>query len=825
MTENIKLTYQPKKALNYQTYLIGKFFFSFPGKIVIILSWLIGVLGFVAIIYGFITSRNDLIQLGIKAIFIFLAWRILTIFFRDRLRRAEIPPAEALLRLKKGEQVNAAEIIAPCLFQAFHEDEYKAAQIADHIVDLKELRFILARANINSEIVHEKLKQSIAEVGTRDQVLFKALEIAKIEGHDRIRPGDILVALCMVEPAMKDLIFNLGLETIDLLHIVYWYDQIREQPKKFLDASRLNFTGGVGKDWIFGYTRILNRFAIDLTTQIKGSIYHLQHIAHENEIQDIEKGLVQFSGHNVVLVGEEGSGKRTSVYGLARKMVSGQSFKALSHRHLLEVDLESLLAGAQTSGDVAQRLNAVLKEAAQAGNTILYFDKITNLFTAKGVGQVNAAEVLIPYLNSSEVFIIGTATTKAYHRYIQSNPSVAEKFKAVEINEPEQNELVRILEDTIPLIEKRTESFFTYQALKEVIKVTDKYIFDKPNPTKSISLLDKVAVEYRGQKIDCAQVQEVASHYYKIPVGNAEKEEKKKLLNLEAELHKRIIGQNLAINEISDAMRRSRAGIGQKGKKPIGSFLFLGPTGVGKTETAKALAATYFGDEQAMFRFDMSEYQNKQDVYRLLGSPEEDGRPGELSKALKDRPFALFLFDEIEKADPDILNLFLQILDEGVATDSQGDKLIFKNSIIIATSNAGAEYIRQQIKSGVETKDISEGLVDYLLENNLFRPELINRFTSVVSFSTLSQSQIEEIAGMKIKGLIQRIKQDKEIILTIEPQVVKEIARLGYNPEMGARPMERAIKKYLENLIAKKILAEEIARSGELNISVNDLER
>jgi len=825
MPKNIKLIYQPNKSLNYQTYLIGKFFVSFIGKVLIILSWLIGILGLVAIAYGFVSNSGGFINLGIKAVVIFLAWRILTIFFRDRLRRAEISPHEALLRLGKGEQVNSAELIAPYLFKALHEDDYQATQIADHIIDLKELRFILARANINSEIVHKKLQQSIAEVGARAQVLYKALQIAKVEGHDRIRPGDILVALCLVEPAMRDLIFNLGLETTDLLHIVYWYDQIREKPKKFLDVSRLNFTGGVGKDWIFGYTRILNRFAVDLTTQIKGSIYHLQHIAHDNEIRDMEKGLVQFASHNVVLVGEDGSGKRTAVYGLARKMVAGQTFKALTHRHLLEVDLESLLAGAQTPGDVAQRLNAVLKEAAQAGNTILYFDKITNLFTAKSVGQVNAAEVLIPYLNSSEVFIIGTATPKAYYRYIQSNLSVAEKFKAVEVNEPEQNELVRILEDTIPLIEKRAECFFTYKALKEVIKVTNKYIFDKPNPTKSISLLDKVAVEHRGQKIDYAQVQDVASHYYKIPVGEAEKEEKKKLLNLEAELHKRIINQNLAINEISDAMRRSRAGIGQKGKKPIGSFLFLGPTGVGKTETAKALAATYFGDEQAMFRFDMSEYQNKQDMYRLLGSPDEDGKPGELSKALKNRPFALFLFDEIEKANPDILNLFLQILDEGVATDSQGDKLIFKNAIIIATSNAGAEYIRQQIKAGVETQDISEGLVDYLLENNLFRPELINRFTSVVSFSTLNQSQIEEIAGMKIKGLIQRIKQDKEIQLTIEPPVIKEIARLGYNPEMGARPMERAIKRYLENLIAKKILAEEISRGGELNISVNDLER
>ncbi len=820
-----KISFKPRGTINFQTYKIDRFFSFFLGRLIIVFFWLIGILGLAGIVYSFISDDSIYFSLGLKDLIIFAGYKIMEAFYRDRLKRSEILPAQALGRLKKGEEINGALIIEPELFRALHQKDYSGKDIAKHLIDLPELKFILARADIKREEVHQKLSQELTEVGTREQVLYKALEVAQIEGHQRIKPGDLLVALCLVEPAMKELVFDLGLETADLLHIVYWYNEVRKKPKQFLGISGFTFTGGIGKDWVFGYTRFLNRYSIDLTTQISGYIHKLKYIGHTQAIQEMEKGLAQFASHNVVLVGEEGSGKRTTVFGLARKMLLGQSFNILSYRHLLEVDIEGLLAGAETSGAVIQRLSMVLSEAARAGNIILYFDNITNLFSSKGAGQVNAAEVLIPYLNSSEVFIIGTASPGKYHRYIQSHPSLSEKFKKVELKEPSQDEMIRIMEDTIPLIEQRTSSFFTYEALKEILKITDKYIFDQPNPQKSITLMDKVAVESRGETISDKKVQEVASRFYKIPVGTAGEEERKKLLNLEEELHKRIINQDLAITEISEAMRRARAGIGRKGKKPIGGFLFLGPTGVGKTETAKALAANYFGDEEAMFRFDMSEFQNKQDLYRLLGSPEEGGRPGLLTQALKERPFSLLLFDEIEKANPDILNLFLQILDEGQATDTQGNKLVFKNTIIIGTSNAGAEYIREQIKAGIEAKELSEKLIDYLLENNLFRPEFINRFTAVISFSPLSQEQIEQISQMKIDQLIQRIAEEKDIAITIGPKVVSEIARLGYNPEMGARPMERAIKKYLENLIAKKILAEEVDRGSQLTVTLNDLER
>jgi ATP-dependent Clp protease ATP-binding subunit ClpC len=550
----------------------------------------------------------------------------------------------------------------------------------------------------------------------------------------------------------------------------------------------------------------------------------LKYIGHKKAIEEVEKGLTQSSSHNVVLVAPEGSGKKTSVYGLARKMVRGESFRVLNWRHLLELDLDSLLAGAESGGAIISRINTVLSEAVKVGNVILFIDNFTNLLSSKGIGQVNAAEVLIPYLNSDQVYLIGSTTPGKYHRYIENNPSLNQRIKAVELQEPNKQEMIRIIEDAVPEVESRANCFFTYQAIEEIIIVADKYIFDQPNPQKSLNLLDKVAVESRGQKVTIDKVQEVASRAYKVPVGKASQQEKKKLLNLEEILHRRIVNQNQAVEEISEAMRRARAEIGQKGKKPIGSFLFLGPTGVGKTETAKALASSYFGGEDQMIRFDMSEYQNNQDVYRLLGSPDEDGAPGRLSEVLKQKPYSLLLFDEIEKAHPDILNLFLQILDEGIATNTQGNRLIFSNNIIIATSNAGSEFIRKKIKEGANTQEISEQILDYLMSQGEFKPEFLNRFTSVVSFSPLNRSQIEQIAKMKLDKLARKIKDDKDISLSFGERVPAEIASRGYNPEMGARPMERTIEQTIENLIAKKILSDDLSRGDSLTIKAADFE-
>jgi ATP-dependent Clp protease ATP-binding subunit ClpA len=310
-----------------------------------------------------------------------------------------------------------------------------------------------------------------------------------------------------------------------------------------------------------------------------------------------------------------------------------------------------------------------------------------------------------------------------------------------------------------------------------------------------------------------------------VPVGDIGSEEKQRLLNLENILHQRVIGQEDAILEISNAMRRARAGV-KTSQKPIGSFLFLGPTGVGKTETAKALAEAYFGSEDKIIRFDMSEFQNINSLNRFLGAPA--GTPnaeagGEITNAIKDNPFSLILFDEIEKAHPNILNLFLQVLDEGWLTDSLGRKVKFSNAIIIATSNAGAEYIRQKIKEGIDITKLKNELIEYLQQEKLFRPEFINRFTGVISFKPLTKDEVLKITELMLKSLKKNILKEKDINISIEAEAMTYLAELGFDPVLGARPIKRTIQDKIENLIAKKILNNEISKGSTLNISLQDI--
>jgi ATP-dependent Clp protease ATP-binding subunit ClpA len=317
--------------------------------------------------------------------------------------------------------------------------------------------------------------------------------------------------------------------------------------------------------------------------------------------------------------------------------------------------------------------------------------------------------------------------------------------------------MIRILEDTIPLIEYKSKVFITYEAIKEVISAADKYIVNLPNPEKSINLLDSVAshaVRERGRTVLLPKdVLSYVSDKYEVPAGEASQKEKENLLNLEQIMHQRVVGQTEAINAISNAMRRARAGVTDS-KKPIGSFLFLGPTGVGKTETAKALASAYFGKEDKMIRFDMSEFQNKEDIYRFIGSSiGGEAVQGALTTQVREHPFSLLLFDEIEKAHRDILDLFLQMLDEGVITDGFGRKVSFSNTIIIATSNAGANLIRESIKSGTDYEKTKKILLDYLQQNNIYRPEFLNRFSGVIAFSPLSREEIYKICQMQIERL------------------------------------------------------------------------
>jgi ATP-dependent Clp protease ATP-binding subunit ClpC len=696
------------------------------------------------------------------------------------------------------------------------------------ILKSKDMDFILARIGIGAEKL-ESLVSGKSGINTTD-VIKRAVEIAKAEGHHQIEIGDVFVVLCELDTEIKRFISDLGLETSDIANIVYWQTQvIRENIRyhhRFFDPENLRLSGGIGRDWAYGFALLLKQYSSDLTGSIASQGLNLRIIGHDRHIKAIEEALSRQTGGNVVLVGEPGVGKKTCVLGFAKKVYEGNAMSAVNNKHVVQINIDSLLAGSGGPGEITARVSQVLSEAASAGNIIIFIDHIENLLSSGDAGKVNAVEVLLPFLEAPDVHIIGTADVVSFNRYIAPNSALLQRMTKIDLKEPTKSDMIRILEDVVPQIEYHTKSLVSYGALKEAIVAADKYILNAPNPEKSINLLDGAAARASSERgetiITPDDIHTYVTEKFDVPASEAKAGEKQKLLTLEGEMHKRVIGQEEAISAIANAMRRSRANITES-KKPIGSFLFLGTTGVGKTETAKALAQSYFGEEERMIRFDMSEYQNKADIYRLIGSTSgTEENPGILTSQVRERPFSLLLFDEIEKAHPDILNLFLQILDEGRLTDGSGRLVSFTNTIIIATSNAGANLIRQSIGSGVEYESIKKQLLDYLQNENIYRPEFLNRFTSIIVFSPLSSHQIVQIAGLMIEKLRETVFKNQGVKVEITPDGIQRLSQLGFDLAMGARPMARTIQEKVENILAKKLLGGGLKKGDSITFSARD---
>ena len=768
---------------------------------------------------------------------LFLVYFGLRSFYVSYLKHPKLfPLAEALNQLRSGQEINLYAYFSLELAKTWNRFNGQDNTASDSdiliraILQSPDLNFILARIGYSTEAIEPYLQKLPDKVDVVACVA-RALEIAVAESHHHIEDGDLFVAMCESEQSLVAFLSDVHLEIQDIANIVYWQTAvIRESikyKKRLFDPDDLHLNGGVGKDWIFGFAPLLKNYSHDLTDSISRGGLDLDIVGHDREIDQMEEALTRGRGGNILLVGEPGVGKKTTVMGFAKRVEGGKAMGNLKNKHLLQIDLDALLAGASDGGEITQRLSSIFNEAAAAGNIIMFIENIQNLFSSGDAGKVNAIEVLLPYLDVQGLYIVGTCDVGSYTRHIAPNASLVEKFTRIDIEEPTQAEMVRILEDVVPSIEAHTGSLITYGAIKKAITDADKYIMDLPNPEKSINLIDGAAAKAsasRGQTIITEHdIDEYVAEKYDIPSSEVGEAEKTKLLNLENMMHQRVIGQRPAIDALANALRRSRAGVVDS-KKPIGSFLFLGTTGVGKTETAKALAEAYFGDEGRMVRFDMSEFQNKQDVYRLIGSNiNGEEQPGLLTTAVREHPFSLLLFDELEKANPDVLNLFLQILDEGHLTDGSGRRVIFTNTIIIATSNAGASVIKQSIGSGVEYEKMKKGLLDYITENGIYRPEFINRFTSVIVFSPLSRAEIEQIAALMLKNLSDDLYKNKGVSLKIATDAITFLAQIGYDPVMGARPMARTIQEKVEDMLAKKLLSGELNKGDEIFIAAVDL--
>lgn len=700
------------------------------------------------------------------------------------------------------------------------------------ILKTQKAHFVFFRIGQNPESVKEALENYLRATSKEnlEEELLLLLEEAwqEIRKQGSVRPiswRDLLIALCARSDFLRRFLFDLKLEKKDIAALCVWQwgvELAEEQQKKFWTRENLMRTRGVGKGWAAGYTVNLDKYANDVTEVIarKGLGAHLY--GRKTETEAIERILARAGENNAVAVGEAGVGKKTIVYALAQKILYGETLPALAHKRVLELDVGAVLAGTGTEREVEGRLKLLLNEAGRAGNVILLIDEIHTLFQPRAAaGTINATELLLPYLSSASLQVVGLTTYEGYHETIAKNPSLLKSFEKVEVHEPSKTEVLPILWYVVPKIEAHDQVLILYQAIKRAIDLADRYIKDVPFPEKAIDVLQEASVyaqsHDRSSTVTQEHVEEVVHQRTEIPVGKIALAEREVLLDLEKILHRRVIGQDEAIVAVANALRRARSGIASE-KKPIGVFLFLGPTGVGKTETAKALASVYFGSEARMIRFDMSEYQLPNALDRLIGSGEDRGQ---LTTAVIENPFSLLLLDEIEKAHPNILNLFLQVFDEGRLTDALGRTVDFTNTIIIATSNAGAEMIRESVQQFREV-NLKERLLDYLQKQGIFRPEFLNRFDAIITYKPLTEEQTGAVVRLLLADLNRRLKEkDVEVMVTAE--LVKKIAEIGYDPQFGARPLRRAIQDRLETQVAKKLLAGEIKRGEKIEINPDEI--
>ncbi len=644
------------------------------------------------------------------------------------------------------------------------------------------------------------------------RALISAYEDARSSRRKNAGVAEIFLAAFAADERLGEVYESLGIPPDHVVHAAEWIrlrEKLRDDHERFVALAMLKPKRAMNRSMTARATPLLERFSEDLTVSARNG-YLAPLIGRDREMGELLRA-VESGNRSVILVGERGVGKRAIVEGLARRMVEEDVPEELFDRRLISVNIAQVVA----AGDPAlasERFLALLDESAASGNIILVLEGIEGLAGAGAQGTLDLMEILAAELSKNRFLAIATATPQGYTRYIERR-TLGAKLVRVDIPELPGEETIRVLMAKSGAIEYQNNVFFTFAAIDRAVNLSARYIHGSALPDKALDVIREAAVLARKKRGDGAFVtqEEVATIVHdktNIPVEAVTENEAEKLLSLEKELHERIIGQDAAVVAVAQAMRRARAEL-REGKRPIANFLFLGPTGVGKTELSKALAAEYFGDERNMIRLDMSEYQDAASVQKMIGAA-NDERGGLLTEAVRRQPFAIVLLDEIEKANPDILNLFLQVMDDGRLTDGVGRTIDFTNVVLIATSNAGTGYIQEEVKKGTELERIKTMLLETQLKG-IFRPEFLNRFDAVIVFAPLTIEDVEQIAWLMLRR-IEKSLTEKHIGFRAEDEAVAGLAREGFDPLFGARPLRRVIQDRVDNPLADLLLKKEVDR-------------
>jgi ATP-dependent Clp protease ATP-binding subunit ClpC len=720
---------------------------------------------------------------------------------------------------------------------------------------------------------------------TKRLLELSLLEARKLN-HNYITPEHILLALIREsEGVAYTILTNLGLD----------FEKLQKELVKAFSPENIQGAANMGKAQPRNTnTPTLDQYGRDLTQMAEEEKLDPV-IGRDKETERVLEILCRRIKNNPCLIGDPGVGKTAIAEGLAQKIASGNIPEILKNKRVVTLDLSSMVAGSKYRGEFEDRIKKVMEEVSKAGDVILFIDEIHTIVGAGGAeGAIDASNILKPALARGEIQCIGATTIDEYRKYIEKDTALERRFQPVTVGEPTKEESIQILYGLRDKYEAHHGVKITDEAIKAAVELSDRYITDRYLPDKAIDLIDEAGAKVRiknltvppdlksleeeiekaqKEKEDAIRVQDfekaarlrdkekelkekldsfkndwkkqshgftqtvgeeeiaqVVARWTSVPVEKLTESESERLMKLEEILHKRVIGQEEAVKSISRAVRRARVGL-KDPKRPIGSFIFLGPTGVGKTELSKALAEAMFGDENNIIRIDMSEYMEKHAVSRLIGSPpgyvgHDEG--GQLTEKVRRRPYSVILFDEIEKAHPEVFNILLQILEDGRLTDSKGKTVDFKNTIIIMTSNVGAHTIKKQKSLGFSTSEdeaesqyekMKENIMDELKES--FRPEFLNRMDDIIVFHSLEEKDLRQIVKLMLKEVSDRLKS-QEIDIEFDEEAEKLLSKEGFNPVYGARPLRRTITKVVEDKLSEEILRGTIKRGDKVCATVQD---
>lgn len=753
----------------------------------------------------FVMSGTALLVVGLSVGWLVVGLAVLSymidMFFRHYLRDLSVGKGEGVSSLISG------DVLGRLPARPTPDD------IAQAVGQVSSGQFMAVRFGLTPKLLQSVSSQDVAATAA---IWRRAEQIRTANNMTEITGSILAVALVREFPEYASLIARMQLDDVDLDQGIQWQQHLIDLIRKH---SRPRRTGGIARDWSFGYIPLLDRFGQNISEQIsRGSgLLTVDVSSHVEAVDQLIDTFGSGGRQNAVLVGKEGVGKTTIIHAFAEKLLdaSARLPETLKFRQVFILDSAALIAAAPGRGELENLVMQVLGEAFNAKNIIICLDN-AQLFFEEGIGAVDLGNVLQPILEAGNLRIVLSMNEQRYLQIGQRNPGLTSTLNRINVAPADEYETKIVMQEQLVMAEVQRHVTYMYQAIKEAYRLSERYVHDLDMPGKALKLLESAASYSESGLVTMNSVQQAIEKTLDVKVSVASNaDDREMLLNMEDLIHQRMVNQSRAVSVVSDALRRARAGVRNE-NRPIGTFLFLGPTGVGKTELSKALADVYFGGEDRLIRIDLNEFVQPGDVMRLIADGANDS--SSLTAQVMKQPFSVVLLDEIEKAAPEVLTTLLQLLDEGILRDEKNREISFRDAVVIATSNAGAERIREYIERGLAIDKFESQFIDELISSGQFRPEFLNRFDETVIFRPFTKDELLQVCDLILQGVNKTLEAQKVSVI-VDAAAKQILVEHGYDPRLGARPMRRVIQKTVENTVARQMLSGTVNPGDTIYIS------